>query len=80
MGEEGLHFIKTTETGELSDLPGQKKLNFIKIIPEETDEEAASETSTSDGMVTMVVAIEEELLRMVVGLKEYPEILHDKDC
>ena len=69
MGEEGFHFIKTTETGELSDLPGQKKLNFIKIIPEETDEEAASETSTSDGMVTMVVTIEEELLRRIEAAK-----------
>ena len=43
----------------------KKTVIFIKIFPEEANEETPSETPTSNGMVTMVVTIEEELLRMI---------------
>ena len=38
---------------------------MIKIFSDEANEEVPSEMATSDGMVTMVVTIEEELLRMI---------------
>ena len=40
-------------------------LSFIKIFTDETKVETTSETPASDGMVTMVVTIEEELLKMI---------------
>ena len=45
-------------------LPGQLK-SFIKTFSEDENQEALSEMPSSDGMVAIVVAFDEELLRRV---------------